>query len=51
MIGNSDDETNFPHELLLTKRKVTSLCKAFENNSPPDIKLSKSQLSKMIQSG
>ena len=32
MIGNSDDETNFPHELLLTNRQVANLCKAFANN-------------------
>ena len=51
MIGNSDDKINFPHELLLTKRQVTNLRKAFENNSSTDIKLSKTQLSKMIQSG
>ena len=29
MIGNSDDETNFPHKLLLTKRQVANLRKAF----------------------
>ena len=51
MIGNSDDETNFPHELLLTNRQVENLCRAFANNSSTDIKLSKTQLSKMIQSG
>ena len=51
MIGNSDDETNFPHELLLTNRQVANLRKAFTNNSSTDIKLSKTQLSKMIQSG
>ena len=49
MIGNN--ETNFPHELLLTDRQVSSLCKSFANNSSADIKLSKTQLSKMIQSG
>ena len=38
MIGNSDDETNFPHELLLTNRQVANLCKAFANNSSTDIK-------------
>ena len=32
MIGNSNDETNFSHELLLTNREVTNLCKAFANN-------------------
>ena len=31
MIGNSDDETNFPHKLLLTNRQVVSLRKAFPN--------------------
>ena len=51
MIGNSDDETNFTHELLLTNRQVTNLRKAFTNNSSTDIKLSKTQLSKIIQSG
>ena len=51
MIGYSDDETNFPHELLLTNRQVANLRKAFANNSSADIKLSKTQLPKMIQSG
>ena len=41
MIGNSDDETSFPHELLLTNRKVANLRKAFVNNSLTNIKLSK----------
>ena len=48
MIGNSNDKTHFPHELLLTSRQVANLRKAFENNSSTDIKLSKTQLSKMI---
>ena len=51
MSGNSNDETNFPNELALTNRQVANLCKAFANNSSTDIKLSKTQLSKMIQSG
>ena len=33
VIGNSDDETNFPRELLLTNRQVPNLRKAFANNS------------------
>ena len=49
MIGHN--ETNFPHKLLLTNRQVSSVSKAFTNSSPTDIKLSKSQLSKVIQSG
>ena len=43
-----DNETNFPHELLLTNRQVSKLRKAFTNNSSTDIKLSKTQLSKII---
>ena len=50
MIGNSDDKINFRHELLLTNRQVANLHKAFANNSSTDIKLSKTQLDKMIQS-
>ena len=51
MIGNSDDNTNFPHKLLLTNRQVSILLKAFAKNTSTDIKLSRTQLSKMIQSG
>ena len=45
-----DDETIFPHKLLLTNRQVSNIRKAFANNSSTDIKLLKTQLSKMIQS-
>ena len=45
------NETNCPHKLLLTNRQVLKLRKAFANHSSADIKLSKTQLSKMIQSG
>ena len=41
---------NFLHELLLTNTQVANLCKAFANNLSTDIKLSKTQISKMIQS-
>ena len=51
MIGNSDGETDFPHKLLLTNRQVANLRKVFANNSSTYIKLSKTQLSKTIQSG
>ena len=44
-----DDETNFPHSLLLTNRQVENLLKAFANKSSTDIKLSKTKLSKMIK--
>ena len=46
-----DDETNFPHKILLTNRQVENLPKAFANKSSTGIKLSKTRLSKMIQSG
>ena len=49
MIG--DDETNFPHKLLLTNRQVSNLRKAFANYLSTNIKLSKTQISNMIQSG
>ena len=49
MIG--DNETNFPLKLLLANRQVANLCKAFANHLSTDIKLPKSQLYKMIQSG
>ena len=51
MIGDSNDKTNFPHELLLTDRHVSSIRKTFSNNSSANIKFSKTQSSKMIQSG
>ena len=51
MVGNSGDNTNFCHELLLTNRQVANIRKAFANNLSTDIKFSKAQLSKMIQSG
>ena len=51
MVSNSNDNTNFPHELLLTNRQVANIRKAFANHSSIDIKLSKTQLSKVIQSG
>ena len=49
MIG--DIENDFSHKLLLTNRQVTNIRKNVANNSSIDIKLSKTQLSKMIQSG
>ena len=51
MIGNSSDNTNFPHELLLTNRQVANIRKSFANHLSTDIKFSKAQLSKKLQSG
>ena len=42
---------DLPHELLLTTRQKTKLRNAFNNNMSTDIKLSKAQVSKIIQSG
>ena len=42
--GDSNDETNFPHKLLLTDTQVLRLHKAFANNSSTNKKLSKAQL-------
>ena len=44
MIG--DNESNFPHKLLLTNRQVATLPKAIANHWSADIKLSETQLSK-----
>ena len=42
---------NLSHELLLTTRQKTKLRNAFNNNMSTDLKLSKAQISKIIQSG
>ena len=39
MVGNSNDNTNFPNELLLTNRQVANIRKAFAKNTSVDIKL------------
>ena len=44
MIGDSIDEANFPHELLLADRQISSIRKVFSNNSSADIKFPKTQL-------
>ena len=50
MIGDSKNGTNFPHKLLLTDRQISRLHKIFANGSSTNIKFSKTQLPKMIQS-
>ena len=45
LIGNSNDETNFPHKSLLTNTQVSKIRKG----SSANIKFSKTQLSKMMQ--
>ena len=41
---------DLPHELLLTTRQKTKLRNGFNNNMSTDLKLSKAQISKIIQS-
>ena len=51
LIRNSNNETNFPHKLLLTNTKVSKICKDLANGSSANTKFSKSQLSQIVQSG
>ena len=51
MIGKSDDEANFQYKLLSTNIQVANLHKAFANNSSANVKLSKTQLSKIVKQG
>ena len=48
MIKNKDKE--LPHELFLTTRQTTKIRNTFANNMSTDKKLSKAQISKVIQS-
>ena len=45
------NENNLPHELLLTIRQKTKVRNSFNNNMSSYIKLSKAQISKIIQFG
>ena len=45
------DGNNLPHKLLLTTRQKTKLRNALNNNMSTDIKLSKTKITKIIQSG
>ena len=44
LMGSSNDETNFPHKLLLTNTQVSKVCKTFANVTSANIKFSKTQL-------
>ena len=46
---SSNDKNKLPHKLLLTNTQVSRLRKAFENNSSANVKLSKTQLSEIVQ--
>ena len=45
------NKDELPHELLLTTRQITKLRNAINKNLATDIKLSKAQIKKLIQSG
>ena len=47
IIGDSYQENNFPHKLLLTNTQISKLLKAFANKSSAIVKLSKPQLRTM----
>ena len=47
----SFEDEELPDELFLTTRQTTKIRNAFANNMSTDIKLSKAQISKIIQSG
>ena len=51
MNARMSNGNNLPHKLLLTTRQTTKLRNAIKNNLQTDIKLSKAQISKIIQSG
>lgn len=50
-IGNTNGTSDFPHTLLLTDRKIENVCKVFTNHSSVDVELSKTQISKITNSG
>ena len=50
VVGDSNDENNFSHKLLLTNTQVLKLRKGFVTGSSANIKLSKTQLHKIGQS-
>ena len=51
LFGSSNDETNFPHKLLLTNTQVLKIRKVFVNGSSANTKFSKTQLSKIVKLG
>ena len=50
-VGDSNDENNFPNKLLLTNAQFLRLSKDFANNPSAKIKLSKTQLYRVVKSG
>ena len=50
VVGDSNNKNNFLHKLLLTNAQVQWLCKTFANGSSANVKLSKTELHKLVQS-
>ena len=51
MINDKDfEDEKLPHEIFWTTRQITKIRNTFANNMSTDIKLSKTQITKMIQS-
>ena len=48
MVGNSNDNINFPHKLLLTDRQVANIPKTFANNLSTDVKFLKNSIIKNV---
>ena len=51
VVGDSKNENNFPYKLLQTNTQVSKLREAFANNLSANMKLSKTQLNKIGESG
>ena len=49
VVGDSNDETNFPHKLLSTNTQISKIRKAFANGSSANKKILQTELSKMVQ--
>ena len=49
LIRSSNGETNFLHKLLLFDTQVSKFRKSFANSSSANIKISKTQLSKIVE--
>ena len=51
LIRNYNAETNLTHKLLSSDTQFSKIRKAFETGSSPNIDISKTQLSQIVQSG
>ena len=51
IVGDFNNETNFPHKLLLTNTQVSKVHKAFANAITANLKSSKTQLHKIGKPG